>query len=238
MTELTEGHTVRRFDSDLGALRLQVLEMAGLVLQQVQQAVESLVGNNDGLARMVIARDLQINDYDEAIATHAVDLLARRAPVAGDLRVVMAISRAVRDLERIGDEAKKIARMSRRIHEQSVQHAQRFPAVRHAAQIAVKLLRQALDSFARLDAVSAAEVLKEDPELDDEFRGVLRQLITHMIEDPRTISASLETIWVAKGIERIGDHAKNVAEQVIYIVKGTDVRHTSFADVEREIAKE
>jgi phosphate transport system protein len=119
-----------------------------------------------------------------------------------------------------------------------VQHAQRFPAIRHAAQIAVKLLRQALDSFARLDAVSAAEVLKEDPELDDEFRGVLRQLITHMMEDPRTISASLETIWVAKGIERIGDHAKNVAEQVIYIVKGTDVRHTSFADVEREISKE
>jgi phosphate transport system protein len=110
--------------------------------------------------------------------------------------------------------------------------------VRHAAQLGVKMLRQALDAFARLDAVSAAEVLKEDSALDDEFRSVLRQLITHMMEDPRTISTALEMIWVAKAVERIGDHAKNVAEQVIYIVKGTDVRHTSFADIERELSKE
>jgi phosphate transport system protein len=141
-------------------------------------------------------------------------------------------------VERIGDEAEKIARMSKRIHEQGAHHAQRFPAVRHAAEIAVKMLRQSLDAFARLDVNSAAEVLKEDTAIDDEFRSVLRQLITYMMEDPRTISASLDTVWVAKAIERIGDHAKNIAEQVIYIVRGTDVRHTSFEDVERELSKE
>ena len=150
----------------------------------------------------------------------------------------MAISKIVTDLERIGDEAEKIARMSKRIHEHGAHHAQRFPAVRHAGQIAVKMLRQALDAFARLDAIAAVDVLKEDSAIDDEFRSVVRQLITYMMEDPRTISPSLDTVWVAKAVERIGDHAKNVAEQVIYIVKGTDVRHTSFADVERELARE
>jgi phosphate transport system protein len=150
----------------------------------------------------------------------------------------MAISKIVTDLERMGDEAKKIARMAKRIHEGNAQHVQRFPAIRHSAELAVKMLRQALDAFARLDAVSAAEVLGEDPAIDNEFRSVLRQLITHMMEDPRTISAALDTVWAAKAVERIGDHAKNVAEQVIYIVKGTDVRHTSFADIEREVSKE
>ena len=150
----------------------------------------------------------------------------------------MGISKIVTDLERIGDEAQKIARMAKRIHEHGGQHAQRFPAVRHAAQIAVRMLREGLDSFARLDVVAAAEVLKEDTAIDQEFTSVLRQLITYMMEDPRTITPALEIVWVAKAIERIGDHAKNLAEQVIYIVRGTDVRHTAFADVERELAKE
>jgi len=138
----------------------------------------------------------------------------------------------------MGDEAAKIARMAKKIHESGAHHAQRFPAIRHAAQIAIKMQRQSLDAFARLDLAAAAEVLKDDSEIDTEFKSVLRQLITYVMEDPRTIGTALDTVWVAKAIERIGDHAKNIAEQVIYIVKGTDVRHTSFADVEREIAKE
>jgi phosphate transport system protein len=181
--------------------------------------------------------DARVNGFEVAIDSACSQLVVKRQPAAGDLRLIMAISKIVTDLERIGDEAEKIARMAKRIHESGGHHAQRFPAVRHAAEIAVKMLRQALDAFARLDIASAAEVLKEDTSIDDEFRSVLRQLITYMMEDPRTISPGLEIVWVAKAVERIGDHSKNIAEQVIYIVKGTDVRHTSFADVEREIAK-
>ena len=146
----------------------------------------------------------------------------------------MAISKTVTDLERIGDEAEKIARMSKQIHDRGLTQMQRFANIRHAADIAVSMLRQALDAFARLDAVAAAAVIREDQAIDEEFRSILRQLITFMMEDPRTISTALEIVWIAKAIERIGDHAKNIAEQVIYIVKGTDVRHTRFEHVERE----
>ena len=234
----TAEHLSKQFEADLDTTRTRVLQMGGLVEAQILSAIQAFTTGDGALIDEVIQNDARVNGYEVAIDGACNHIVVKRQPAASDLRLIMAISKIVTDLERIGDEAKKIARMSKRIHEQSGHHAQRFPAIRHAAQIAVKLLRQALDAFARLDVASAAEVLKEDHELDDEFRGVLRQLITHMMEDPRTISVSLETIWVAKGIERIGDHAKNVAEQVIYIVKGTDVRHTSFADVEREIAKE
>ena len=234
----TAEHISKQFEADLETTRTRVLQMGGLVEAQILSAIQAFTTGDGALIDEVIQNDARVNGYEVAIDGACNHIVVKRQPAASDLRLIMAISKIVTDLERIGDEAKKIARMSKRIHEQSGHHAQRFPAIRHAAQIAVKLLRQALDAFARLDVASAAEVLKEDHELDDEFRGVLRQLITHMMEDPRTISVSLETIWVAKGIERIGDHAKNVAEQVIYIVKGTDVRHTSFADVEREIAKE
>jgi phosphate transport system protein len=234
----TAEHISKQFEVDLGTTRTRVLQMGGLIESQILAAIEAFTTGDPALVEQVIQNDARVNGYEVAIDGACNHIVVKRQPAAGDLRLIMAISKIVTDLERIGDEAKKIARMSKRLHEQGVHHAQRFPGIRHAAQIAVKLLRQALDSFARLDAASAAEVLKEDHELDDEFRAVLRQLITHMMEDPRTISASLDTVWVAKAIERIGDHSKNVAEQVIYIVKGTDVRHTSFADVEREIAKE
>jgi phosphate transport system protein len=234
----TAEHLSKQFEADLDTTRTLVLQMGGLVESQILAAIQAFSTGDAALIEQVIQNDARVNGYEVAIDGACNHIVVKRQPAASDLRLIMAISKIVTDIERIGDEAKKIARRSKRIHEQGGHLAQRFPGVRHAAQIAVKLLRQALDSFARLDAASAAEVLKEDHELDDEFRAVLRQLITHMMEDPRTISASLETIWVAKGIERVGDHAKNVAEQVIYIVKGTDVRHTSFADVEREIAKE
>jgi len=146
----------------------------------------------------------------------------------------MAISKTVTDLERIGDEAEKIARMSKKIHERDRLQVQRFGEIRHVGNIAVQMLRQALDAFARLDAAQAAQVVREDVTIDDEFRSIVRQLVTFMMEDPRTISSALEILWIAKAIERIGDHAKNMAENVIYIVKGTDVRHTKFEDLERE----
>jgi phosphate transport system protein len=233
-----QEHISKQFEADLDTTRTRVLQMGGLVEAQILAAIQAFSTGDAALVAQVIENDARVNGYEVAIDGAINHIVVKRQPAASDLRLIMAISKIVTDLERIGDEAEKIARMAKRIHEHGGQHAQRFPAVRHAAQIAVKMLRQALDAFARLDVASAAEVLKEDTAIDDEFRSVLRQLITYMMEDPRTISASLETVWVAKAIERIGDHAKNIAEQVIYIVRGTDVRHTSFEDVERELSKE
>jgi len=234
----TPEHISKQFESDLDTTRTRVLQMGGLVEAQILAAIQAFTTGDPALVQQVIDNDARVNGYEVAIDGACNHIVVKRQPAASDLRLIMAISKIVTDLERVGDEAEKVARMSKRIHESSNHHAQRFPAVRHAAQIAVKMLRQALDSFARLDVASAAEVLKEDSELDDEFRSVLRQLITYMMEDPRTISTSLEIVWVAKAVERIGDHAKNIAEQVIYIVRGTDVRHTSFADIERELSRQ
>lgn len=231
-------HISKQFEADLDTTRTRVLQMGGLVESQIQAAIQAYATGDGALMTQVEQNDARVNGYEVAIDGACSQLLVRRQPAASDLRLIMAISKIVTDLERMGDEAKKIARMSKRIHEHSPHSVQRFPAIRHAADLAVKMLRHALDAFARLDAASAAEVLKDDSEIDAEFKSVLRQLITYMMEDPRTITAALETVWVAKAVERLGDHAKNLAEQVIYIVKGTDVRHTSFADVEREIARD
>jgi phosphate transport system protein len=234
----TSEHISKQFETDLDTTRTRVLQMGGLVEAQIVAAIDAYATGDAALIDQVIENDARVNGYEVAIDGACNHIVVKRQPAASDLRLIMAISKIVTDLERIGDEAEKIARMARAIHEHGGQHAQRFPSIRHAAQIALRMVRQALDAFARLDAALAAEVVKEDVAIDDEFRSVLRQLITYMMEDPRTISPALDIVWVAKAIERIGDHAKNLAEQVIYIVKGTDVRHTSFADIDREIAKE
>jgi phosphate transport system protein len=228
-------HTSKQFEADLDTTRTRVLQMGGLVEAQILAAIDALASGDAALADQVIENDARVNGYEVAIDGACNHIVVKRQPAASDLRLTMAIAKIVTDIERIGDEAKKVARMAKRIHAHGPQHAQRFPTIRHAAQIAVRMLRQALDAFARLDAASAAGVLKDDHEIDDEFRAVVRQLVTYMMEDPRTISPALDIIWVAKAVERMGDHAKNIAEQVIYIVKGTDVRHTSFADIEREV---
>ena len=231
-------HISTAFEADLDTTRTRVLQMGGLVEAQILAAIGAYATGDAELVKQVITNDARVNGYEVAIDGACNHIVVRRQPAASDLRLIMAISKIVTDLERMGDEAKKIAKMARQIHEQGAHTVQRFPAIRHAAQTAVKMLRQSLDAFARLDVAAAAEVLKEDSEIDAEFKSVLRQLITYMMEDPRTITTALETVWVAKAVERIGDHAKNVAEQVIYIVRGTDVRHTSFEDVERELSKE
>jgi phosphate transport system protein len=234
----TSEHISKQFEADLDTTRTRVLQMGGLVEAQILAALDAFASSDAELAAQVVENDARVNGYEIAIDGACNNIVVKRQPAASDLRLTMAIAKIVTDIERIGDEAKKIARMARRLHEHGPQHAQHFPSIRHAAQVGVRMLRQALDAFARLDAAAAAGVLKEDKEVDAEFRAVLRQLITYMMEDPRTISPALDIIWVAKAVERIGDHAKNVAEQVIYIVKGTDVRHASFADIERELGKE
>jgi phosphate transport system protein len=230
----TSEHLSKQYDSDLDALRSRVLQMGGLVEAQILAAIEGFSTGNPELFDRVIETELRVNGYEVSIDTDCSHIIVRRQPAATDLRLIMAVSKTVTDLERIGDEAEKIARMSKQIHERDRLKVQRFGEIRHVGNIAVQMLRQALDAFARLDAEQAAQVVREDVTIDDEFRSIVRQLITFMMEDPRTISSALEVLWIAKAIERIGDHAKNVAENVIYIVKGTDVRHTRFEDLERE----
>ena len=231
-------HISKAFEADLDTTRTRVLQMGGLVEAQILAAIDAFATGDAELIAQVLENERRVDDYEVEIDGACNHIVVKRQPAASDLRLIMGIGKIVTNFERMGDEAEKIARMAKAIHEHGGHHASRFPAVRHAAQIAMRMLRQGLDAFARLDAVAAAEVLKEDVEIDQEFTSVLRQLITYMMEDPRTITPALEIVWVAKAIERIGDHAKNLAEQVIYIVKGTDVRHTSFAEIEKEIARE
>ena len=231
-------HLSKQFDAELEAIRSRVLEMGGLVEAQIRRALDALNGGDRALADAVIANDHRVNGMEVSIDGDCSQVIVRRQPAANDLRLILAITKTVTDLERIGDEAQKIARMAKSIYERGGDgHATpRTVDVRHAASVALAMLRSALDAFARLDVAAAADVIRDDVAIDSEFRSLLRQLITYMMEDPRTISSALDVVWVAKAIERIGDHAKNMAEQVIYIVKGTDVRHVDPANIERELA--
>jgi phosphate transport system protein len=230
----TTEHLTKQFDVDLETLRSRILQMGGLIESQILAAIEGFYTGNPKALDQVVENDRQVNGYEVSIDTECSHIIARRQPAASDLRMIMGVSKAVTDLERVGDEAKKIAVVSKQIHESGRLQVPRLGDIRRAGGIVVGMLRKALDAFARLDAVAAAEVIRDDAAIDEAFRGIMRQLITFMMEDPRTISTALEIVWVARAIERMGDHSKNLAEQVIYIVKGTDVRHTSFENVERK----
>jgi phosphate transport system protein len=220
-------HLSKQYDADLETIRSRVLEMGGLVESQIGRALEALASGDRPLADEVIANDHRVNAMEVGIDGDCSQVIVKRQPAANDLRLILAIIKTVTDLERIGDEAQKIARMAKSIHERGVEgRSARAVEVRHAAEVALSMLRRALDAFARLDVVAAMDVIRDDAAIDSEFGSLLRQLITYMMEDPRTISTALEIVWIAKAIERIGDHAKNMAEYVIYIVRGTDVRHT------------
>ena len=228
--EMTE-HASKQYDLDLGSIRSRVLAMGGLVESQIRRAIDSLTTGNVALSEEVIAADHRVNAMEVSLDEDCSEVIVLRQPAASDLRMIFAIMKTVTDLDRIGDEAQKIALMAKNIHERGTS-APPVVEVRHAAEAAISMLRRTLDCFARLDADAAAEVIRDDAGIDTEFRSILRQLITYMMEDPRTITTSLEIVWIAKAIERIGDHAKNMAEYVIYIVKGTDVRHTGTAKLE------
>jgi len=231
-----EHHTSKQYDSELESLRARVLQMGGLVESQIVRGIEALTSGNVNLAEEVISDDHRVNALEVGIDEDCSHIIARRQPAAGDLRMIIAIVKTITDLERIGDEAEKIARMAVRMHQSDRLHIPRFTDVRYAADLALDMLRRSLDAFARLDVSATTQVIRQDMELDERFRGIIRQLITFMMEDPRTISASIEVLFVAKAIERIGDHAKNMAEYVVYLVKGKDVRHITIEEVERETA--
>jgi phosphate transport system protein len=227
-------HISKQYDHDLEAIRSRTLQMGGLVESQVRLAVSGYLGGDAERIEQAIASDAKVNDLERALDEDLRHVIVRRQPAASDLRLIMAVSKTVTDLERIGDEAAKVARMAREIHAGGGKPDARLAMINHLSEVSMGMLRRSLDAFARLDAVAAARVIGEDATIDSEFHAIVRQLITFMMEDPRTISASINVIWVAKAFERIGDHAKNIAEQTIYIVKGTDVRHTPLAQVERE----
>ena len=217
-------HISKQFDAELEGVRTRVLQMGGLVEEQIRRAADALVTGDMVEIEAVQENDHRVNamevDLDEACS----HIIARRQPAAGDLRLLIAVIKTITDLERIGDEAEKIARMAKLIHDAERMHMPRIE-IRHVASLALAMLRKSLDAFARLDVKAAQEVVRQDDAVDSEFRSILRQLITFMMEDPRTISRCLEVLFVAKALERIGDHSKNMAEYVVYMVEGRDVRH-------------
>jgi phosphate transport system protein len=227
-------HTFKQYDAELEAVRAKVLEMGGLVEQQIVNALEALVKADPKLAKEVMDNDHRVNNLEVQIDEDCSHIIARRQPAAGDLRSVMMMVKTITDLERIGDEATKIARTAQKIYEEDRMYKPRFNEIKAMVSLVREMLRTALDGFARLDVSKTVEVAKQDELVDEQFRAAMRQLITFMLEDPRTISMSLEVLFVAKAIERIGDHAKNIAEYVVYMVKGKDVRHTSVQEMERE----
>jgi len=227
-------HTLKQFDSELEEIRSKVLQMGGLVEEQITSALEALISGNVSLARQVMENDHRVNALEVAIDEDCSTVIARRQPAAKDLRMVMTVVKTITDLERIGDEAAKIARMTRAIYESDRPTVPRTSEIQHVADLALKMLRTSLDAFARLDLTVAATVVRQDEQVDKAFVSILRQLITFMMEDPRTISHSIEILFIAKAIERIGDHAKNMSEYVVYLVKGKDVRHTNVETFERE----
>ena len=227
-------HTFKQYDAELEAVRGKVLEMGGLVEQQIVQALEALVKLDPNLAKEVMANDHRVNALEVQIDEDCSHIIARRQPAAGDLRMVMMMVKTITDLERIGDEATKIARTAQKIFEEDRMYKPRFNEIKAMVNLVREMLRTSLDGFARLDVSKTVEVARQDEQVDEQFRAAMRQLITFMLEDPRTISMSLEVLFVAKAIERIGDHAKNIAEYVVYMVKGKDVRHSSLQEMERE----
>ncbi|MFC7461381.1 phosphate signaling complex protein PhoU [Hydrogenophaga defluvii] len=230
---MSDKHLSSQFDADLNTVSTRVLEMGGLVESQLHQALYALVHLSLETANQVIENEARVNQMEREIDHDITSTIARRQPTARDLRFLMAISRTTSNLERAGDEVTKVARMVKSIIENGSPRSLPISELRLAADLAAALMRKSLDAFARLDTAMAIEIIKGDDAVDVEYDGFLRKLITYMMEDPRKITPSLDLLFLAKAIERVGDHAKNIAESIIYIVKGEDVRHTSMETLER-----
>jgi len=228
-------HLSTQFDAELDDLRALLTRMGGLVEEQVRTATLALTEGDAELVERVIARDAEVDQLEIEIDNICTHVIARRQPTAIDLRVVMSVSKTVTDLERIGDEAKKIAKSSRKIIERGLAaNAPQIMAVRHMGEQCAAMLHEVLNAFVRTDSDAALQIVRRDKEIDQHFRSITRELVTYMMEDPRTISTALDIIFSVKSLERIGDHCKNIAKDVIFIVKGRDVRHLKLDELEQE----
>ena len=228
-------HIYTQYDTDLETIRAKVLEMGGIVEKQLTDSVSSLMNADAKLADSVIKKDERVNSLESEIDEACSEIIAKRSPIASDLRNVLMMLRIITDLERIGDEASKIAKATQRIYEKDRMSKPQTKEIQSIYEKLQYMLRTALNSFARLDITETVAVLESDKEVDGEYRAYMRQLLTYMLEDPRTISLSLELMFVAKSLERIGDHSKNVSQNVIYTVKGKDVRHSSINEIKAEL---
>jgi phosphate transport system protein len=227
-------HISSQFNAELEDIRQRVLAMGGLVEQQIVDSTRALVEGDGALGQQIRRNDFKVNQMEVMIDEECSRVLARRQPTAGDLRLIVAVIKTITDLERIGDEAEKIAIMAADLAMQ-----ERSPSalveVAHMSRHVQQMVRDALDAFARMDAEAALAVAREDQNVDREYEALMRQCITFMMEDPRSIRRVMDLIWSVRALERIGDHAKNIAEYTIYLVKGKDVRHVSLEDMEKEV---
>ena len=225
-------HISSQFDSELNAISTRVMEMGGVVELQLRTAISALSEMDIDAANNVIELEAEVNNFELELDHDISSIIGRRQPTARDLRLLMAMSRTTGNLERAGDEVTKMARMVQSIIQSGEARSLPTSELRSASELASGLLRKSLDAIARLDINIALSIIKEDDLIDQEYNGFLRKLMTYIMEDPRTISASLNLLFLAKAIERVGDHAKNIAESTIYVVKGEDVRHSSLESVE------
>ncbi|MFY9136754.1 phosphate signaling complex protein PhoU [Zwartia sp.] len=235
---MADKHLSTQFDTDLKALCSNLLEMGGMVESQIMDATRAFSEMNIDLCKEVIDREKTINTKEIEIDLACTEIIARRQPTARDLRLVMAISKAITNLERAGDEAEKVAKRTRRIIRSGAEHKINVAEIIISGQLALKQLRQSLDAFARLDREAAVEIVLDDRQIDEEFRAFVRKLTSYMTEDPQTISTGLDMLTIAKSIERIGDHAKNIAEFVIYVVGGDDIRHSPKSELQKRASEE
>lgn len=227
-------HISRRFDEEMENLRHKVLKMGGLVEQQISGAIEALQNTDAAAAEKIIRKDHKVNTLEVNIDEDCTQVLARRQPAASDLRMVVAVIKTITDLERIGDEAEKIARMALNLAEEDAVFSARYAGIHHLGDLVKRMIHDVLDAYARLDADAALQVVRDDDETDKEYQDLIRMLVTYMMEDPRNISEVLDVIWAARALERIGDHAKNIGEYIIYLVKGKDVRHLELDEIEKD----
>jgi phosphate transport system protein len=232
---VNSGHTSKQYDAELESVRARVLLMGELVGKQVRLAIAALSRGDVEQIDRIIADDHRVNALEVGIDESCSQIIARRQPTANDLRMVIMVIKTITDLERIGDEAKKIAIAAKNLSQKKNLTLPRFDKIKNVTNLTLNMLRQSLDAFAKLDTSAVAQVVRQDEQVDEEFRAVIRYLVTFMMEDPRTISSALEILFVAKAIERVGDHAKNMSEYVVYMVKGRDVRHITVEEIEREV---
>ena len=233
-TQKMSQHISKQFDNELENIRGQVMAMGGLVEQQLITALRALTEGEINLAESVIDNESLVNSYEVRIDDECTRILARRQPAAGDLRLVTAVGKTITDLERIGDEAEKIAKMAVDLADKQGSKGY-YIGINAMGNLVRNMVHEALDAFARMDTQAALATASKEPESDDQYAAILRQLITYMMEDPRSITSALDAIWVARAMERIGDHARNICEYVIYFVEGKDVRHISIEEMEKEV---